>query len=59
MASCSIHCLHARLARVLRVQAAKEAKQCEPVRVHEPGRPNPRKMSEGKEPKKLIMTLLL
>jgi len=57
MAGCSIHCLHARLARVLRVQAAKEAKQCEPVRVHEPGRPNPRKNEEGKEPKKLIMTL--
>ena len=34
MASCSIHCLHARFARVLRMQAAKEAKQCEPMHVH-------------------------
>ena len=38
MASCSIHCLHARFARVLRMQAAKEAKQCEPMHVHGLGR---------------------
>ena len=36
MTRCSIHSLHARFAGVLRVQAGKEAKQCEPARVHIP-----------------------